>query len=259
MRSATIRTQLEMELADRYPSPFSAPQMPSPETMPTGIEEVDRLIGGLPRGRITEIFGQDSSGRTSLMLSILTQITDNEEVCGLIDPAATFDPASATDFGVDLERLLWVRTGWDLDKTLKATDLLLQGGGFGLIGIDLGAIPITEIRRVPLSTCFRLQRAAENTPTILLFINRQACIKTCASLALRMGLEHTDWSPNVLRGTHSRAEIVRSRTDPAAGWSGLDGYYRLESISCRRAVSPVQVISPPPQGIGIQGVSRHEH
>ncbi len=261
MRSATIRTQLELELADRYPSPFSTPQMPSPETVPTGIEEVDRLTGGLPRGRITEVFGPDSSGRTSLLLSTLTQTTDNEEVCGLIDPAATFDPASATDFGVDLERLLWVRTGRDLDKTLKATDLLLQGGGFGLIGIDLGAIPVAKIRRIPLSTWFRLQRAAENTPTILLFLGQESCIKTCAALALRMGLHHTDWSPNLLCGIHSMAEIVRSRTDPAAGWSGANRHYRLESISCRRTVrnSPAQVILPPPQGIGIQGVSHHEH
>jgi len=253
MRSTTIRNKLEMELADRYPSPFRDPQMPSPETMPTGIGEIDHLIGGLPRGRITEIFGQESSGRTSLMLSILSQITANDEVCGLIDPAAAFDPASATGFGIDLERLLWVRTERDLEKTLKATDLLLQGGGFGLIGIDLGAIPITEIHRVPFSTWFRLQRAAENTPTILLFIGREFSIKTCASLALRMGLDHSDWCPNILRGIHSRAEIVRSRTNAVAGWSGKERCYRLESISCRQAVrsGPTQVISPPLQGTGI--------
>ncbi len=259
MRLATIRTQLELELADRYPRPFSSPAQTPPETILTGVGEVDRLAGGLPRGRIIEIFGPDSSGRTSLLLSTLAQVTEQEEVCGLIDPTGTFDPASAVAAGVDLASLLWVRTGRDLDLAIKATDLLVQGGGFGLIAVDLGEVSPGEVRRRPLSTWFRLQRAVENTPTILLFLGRESSIKTCASLVLRLAPDRTEWSPRLLGGIRPKAEIVRSRTNPAAGWSDAIGRFRLESASHLRSVSGHRSTTLPFQQENTQGVPSHEH
>ena len=53
-----------------------------------------------------------------------------------------------------------------LDQALKATDLLLQSGGFGLIVIDLGDIPADQARRIPLTSWFRFRRVIENTPEI---------------------------------------------------------------------------------------------
>ena len=258
MRPATIRTRLELELADRYSRPFSSPTQTPPETILTGIGEVDRLAGGLPRGRIIELFGPDSSGRTSLLLSTLAQITEQEEVCGLIDPASTFDPVSATSAGVDLSSLLWIRTGRDLDLALKATDLLVQGGGFGLIAVDLGEVSPVEVRRRTLSTWFRLQRAVENTSTILLFLGRESSIKTCASLVLRLAPDRTDWSPRLLGGIQPRAEIIRSRTNPADGWSGALSRFRLESESRLRNVVGHQSTILPFQQENTQGVPSHE-
>jgi hypothetical protein len=82
------------------------------------------------------------------------------------------------------------RAKWNrLDQALKATDLLIQSGGFGLIVIDLGDIPAEQARRIPLTSWFRFRRAVENTPTILLVIARDSCAKTCASLVLQMKAE----------------------------------------------------------------------
>src|SRR5689334_13610311 len=90
---------------------------PAPERVTSGIPGID-----LPRGALTEIFGPASSGRTSLLLSILAAATAREEVCVLVDAEDEFDPVSAEAAGVDLKRLLWVRCGHHAEHALKATD-----------------------------------------------------------------------------------------------------------------------------------------
>jgi recombination protein RecA len=80
--------------------------------VPTGIGPLDELIqGGLPIGAMTELMGDVCSGRMSLALSFLSQVTGAEKVCAWIDASNTFNPAAASAAGVDLRRLLWVRCG----------------------------------------------------------------------------------------------------------------------------------------------------
>src|SRR6478672_10989052 len=114
---------------------------PTPELIPTGVSEVDSATGGLPRGCLTEIVGPASSGRTSLLLGILAAATARQEACVLVDAEDTFSPHSADEAGVQLGRLLWVRCGHSAEHALKAADLLIQGGGFGLVVMDLGDTP----------------------------------------------------------------------------------------------------------------------
>lgn len=175
---------------------------PTPETVVTGISQIDSAIGGLPRGALTEIYGPASSGRTSLLLSILAEATARQEICALVDAADAFDPLSAAASGVRLDRLIWVRSANNAEHALKAADLLIQGGGFGLVAMDLGDTPPSTARRISLTSWFRLRRAVEHTPTVLVALSRQANAKTCASLML---------------------ECVRNR----AGWSGVRGSSRL--------------------------------
>jgi len=155
-----------------------------------GVAEIDLLAGGLPRGGLTEIYGPFCSGRTSLLLSALASRTMTGEVCALVDGCDAFDPHSAEAAGVELKKLLWVRCR-NLDHALRATDLLLQGGGFSLIALDLSDVSAKNIRHVPLHVWFRLRRAVENTPTILVLLNRESQAKTCASLVLRLEAEPT--------------------------------------------------------------------
>ena len=189
-----------------------------PETCPTGLAEVDALAGGLPRGCLSEVCGPSSSGRTSLMLAAMAQATAREEVCALVDASDAFDPASAAAAGVKLERLLWVRCGGHAEHALKAVDLLVQGGGFGLVAMDLADTPVETARRISLTSWFRLRRAVEHTPTVLLVLERQPHAKTCASLTLEMRREKAAWSgtpgcSQLLRGI--RVHVERRKPAPA--------------------------------------------
>jgi hypothetical protein len=136
------------------------------------------------------------------MLAAIAGATRRDETCALVDASDSFDPASAAVTGVDLDRLLWVRCSEGdrsslhknqrrtalgrLAQVLKVTDLLLQGGGFGMVVVDLGDIPVASARRVPLTSWFRFRRSVEPTATVLLVIEREPCAKTCASLVVRL-------------------------------------------------------------------------
>ena len=181
--------------------------------MASGVPGID-----LPRGCLTEITGPASSGRTSLLLSILARATAREEVCALIDAEDAFSPHSAAEAGVELSRLLLVRCGHSAENALKVTDLLIQGGGFGVVVMDLGDTDPRMARRISLTSWFRLRRAVEHTPTVLLAVSRQSNAKTCASLVLECGRSRENWSgtrgvSRLLRGVEVRARSTKRRTE----------------------------------------------
>jgi len=152
------------------------------------------------------------------MLSALATATEREEVCALVDTTDVFDPQSAAVAGVKLERLLWVRCGGNAEYALKAVDLLVQGGGFGMVVMDLADTPEQSARRISMTSWFRLRRAVEHTPAVLLVIEQQPHAKTCASLMLEMRRENVSWSgtsgcSRLLRGIRVRA--ARSKPSPS--------------------------------------------
>jgi hypothetical protein len=166
----------------------------APEFMPSGIAGFDTVFGGIPRGCVTDIFGQVSSGRTSLMHSLMAEATAQEEFCALVDASDVFDPASAAAAGVALERLLWIRCAGNAEHALKATDLLLQAGGFGLVVMDLGDIAPQTARRISLASWYRLRRAVENTPTALVVTERAPLARACAALAVECARGSVRWA-----------------------------------------------------------------
>ena len=233
---ASLRAQVELALAGRVPAPFTIRDH-QVENVPTGISEVDALAGGLPRGALTEIFGPPCSGRTSLLFSALSVRTTHAEACALIDGCDAFDPHSAEAGGIDLKQLLWVRCR-TMEQSFRATDFLLQAGGFGFIALDLSDIPRELVHRVPLDTWFRFRRAVEGTPTILLVLEQEPHAKTCASLVLRMEAERSRWqatlSPRIadfyrhpfsrlLDGSEIHAELIQSRAHQGIKTDFYDG------------------------------------
>ena len=107
-----------------------------------------------------------------------------------------------------------------LEQALKTTDLLLHGGGWGVVVFDLGGISWVDARRINLSMWFRFRRAIENTPTILLLLGEASCAKSCASLVLRCQRKADNWSraaanietgASTFEGFEVQGEVTRSR------------------------------------------------
>lgn len=239
---AQLRSQVEGALAGRVAAPFEYRERRATENTSTGIDEIDLLTGGFPRGALTEIFGPACSGRTSLLVSALGMRTAQAEACALIDACDAFDPCQAEAAGVELKQLLWVRCR-NINHALRATDLLLQGGGFSFVCLDLSDVPRKTVRQLPLDAWFRFRRAVENTRTILVIIEQEPNAKTCASLVLKLegGLVH--WStaqpreiseartgdfawPSFVRlldGLDVHAGVVRSRINPVSRMEFREG------------------------------------
>jgi len=163
------------------------------ETLPTGLPALDDLITGFPRGAISEIIGPESSGRTTLIHSLLAASTSKLEICAYVDTSDSFDPVSAAAAGVALSQLVWIRCGKDAGHALKATDYLLHAGGFGAVVLDLCQVPPRISNRIPISYWYRFRLVIENTPTILALVEKDPLAKSCASLMLEMKRKKTAW------------------------------------------------------------------
>ncbi|MEW5978698.1 MAG: ATPase domain-containing protein [Acidobacteriota bacterium] len=335
MSSITQRKiQLEALVSGKIPEAFQPRKATYTQRILTGIPALDTAIGGFPRGGLTEICGEPSSGRTALAMSVLAEATHRQEYCALVDVSDSLDPESCSQAGVDLEHLLWVRCGllssdapyrdensahvgvappknrriskrrgvshegglsrhprnesrnlgtaithlwaetrqqtlheekspkrsdseriaaqtgplpspsvhleekhaldscrvvvpaspWErLAQALKVMDLLLQGGGFGLVVVDMAGLPVDKVQRIPLAWWFRFRTAVENTSTALLCLTRTPCTNTSASLLLRCERHQEVWTAvsKAKSGNHQatlerlklRVKVVRDRTE----------------------------------------------
>lgn len=275
--SSSLRLQIESALAHKVPSALTPRSRVLRPTTPTGVEAVDRLLeGGLPVGVLTEIVGAESSGRTSLALSSVAQLTAAGKVCAWVDVSDMLKPDCAAAAGIALPYLLWVRCGmfresvpavstsfvlpqtclhgpapvkglhgggcgthprneskgvaralkgffgtenaqyssiaaapmqdkfavssslqrasgvsavtpWSrIEQALKVTDLLLQGGGFSAVVLDMASLPAKYTSRIPLSHWFRYRAAAEHSRASVLLLTQHACANSSAGLVLHL-------------------------------------------------------------------------
>ncbi len=171
---------------------WSFESQPAESLLPLPQQDLQTLLPGLPRGAITEITGPRSSGRTALVHSLLAA-TAAGEVSIIVDCNDSFDPASAERAGADLGKLLWVQCGGRLDHAMKAVDMIVHGGGFGLVVLDLCEVPAETLQRLPLSCWYRFQRAVAYTPTVLVVAGSQPQAKSCAARRLEMGRGQVKW------------------------------------------------------------------
>ncbi len=216
MTSAAVILQdrIQTLLGDRCEAAFLRPQ-PVEETIPSPA-------GGVPRGALTEITGPVSSGRTSLLYSLLAEVSSQQECCALLDAGNAFDPVRAAAAGVRLQRLLWVRCNGNAEHAMKAADLLIQGGGFGLVAIDFADTPIKTVHRVPLASWFRLRHAVQNTRTAVIVLAQQA--HTQSSAALRVSfcaarpLWRGRWPGCILDGFEALAQRLRNHGSQERGF-----------------------------------------
>jgi recA bacterial DNA recombination protein len=236
-RLSLVRSYVE----SRLPGALSPLMRSAPEMIRTGIEGLDRLTGGIPRRGLTQICAprEVSSGRTTVLVSMMAEVTRAEEFCALVDASDCFDPASAEAAGVDMSRVLWVRGErrrgikplppqpaqktrgpWTpLEQAFKATDIIVQNGGFGLIAVDLGNIEERWVRKAPLSTWFRFARVMEKMPAALVFLLSYPAAQSCAALTVHLAGSRGRWHgagevfhANFLSGVECEFEIGRART-----------------------------------------------
>ncbi|HEY3927443.1 MAG TPA: ATPase domain-containing protein [Candidatus Koribacter sp.] len=226
MSSASIlRHQIETSLSPRFAASFQPITPVSRPLQATGINALDTLLGGgLPIGAVCEVFGPECSGRTSLALTFLAQVTRQGSACAWIDVADALDPESAAACGVDLRRLLWVRCSengaakprkkiWSrLDQALRAADLVLQAGGFAAVVFDMGAVAPEQALRVPLASWFRFRAAAERTQSTFLLLSQTSCAKSCSAVQLKLDRLRTQQEGGqVFTGLRFQAELIRDR------------------------------------------------
>ncbi len=169
-------------------------QEPATELLPTGLDSVDALLGGFPRGRISEISGPASSGRTSLLHRILAAAGARGEYCAVIDTSDNFDPTTAAASGVSLETLVWIRCNGHLEHATRATDLLLHGGGFGVVALDLCDVSPEAARRMPISYWHRFRLAVENSTSAFLVVTGETQAKSCAALSVSLARREANFT-----------------------------------------------------------------
>ena len=157
------------------------------EVVSTGSLGLDLAlgVGGLPRGRIVEIFGPESSGKTTLCLETIAQCQKNGGVCAFIDAENAFDPIYARKLGVKVEELMVSQpdTG---EQALEICDMLVRSGGVDMVVIDSVAalVPKAEIEgdmgdshvglqaRLMSQALRKLTGHIKKTNTLVVFINQ---------------------------------------------------------------------------------------
>ena len=180
MASSKI-VDLRKLLAERFaPTPVSPSAL-----LPTGVKTLDDCIGGgLPKGGITEITSAHaSSGTATLIAALLHQAHCERYFIAVVDARDSFDPQSVA--GPTLPHLLWVRCH-NASHAVRSADLLLRDGNFPIVVLDLILNASSELRGIPQTTWYRLQRLVEKIPTAFLVLSRDSIV---ASAQLKLALQ----------------------------------------------------------------------
>ena len=146
-------------LAERFPHPPAT----AATRLVTGLSFFDESSGGgLPRGAITELVSpRISAGSASLIHGLVEAAHRDNYFMGLIDGRDSFDPCGLTN--TSLRHLLWVRCT-KASEAIKAADLLLRDANFPLVIVDLVLNAPEELRKIPQTNWYRLQRLVELAP-----------------------------------------------------------------------------------------------
>jgi RecA/RadA recombinase len=174
----------------------------------TGIGALDRLMGGgWPRGALTELCGARSSGRTAIVRAGLTAALAAGEAAALIDAGGALDARALPPGAAPL----WIRCA--PDQALKAADLVIAAGGFGLVAIDLCDARV----RAPDAAWVRLRHAARAQGTSVLVSVFSPRLRSFAAAAVELqgaAAFSTD-GPPLFSGLDVRAACRRAARDGA--------------------------------------------
>jgi hypothetical protein len=184
---------------------------PTDDLATTGVEALDAALGGgLRRGHLSEVVGPRSSGRTLVFARMLAAAAGRGEAVALVDTCDRFDPVSAHASGLDLSALLWIRDVGDGSRALKAMNLVLQAGGFGVVIFDLADVPAREIRQFPHTTWMRISRVIEGSQTVAVLVGAEHIARSPGGVTIALEGSRGTWS-----GSGDRARLLRGlRVEP---------------------------------------------
>jgi recombination protein RecA len=210
----------------------------------TGLPAVDAAlgIGGLPRGRIVELFGAEACGKTALALRTAAETQRRGGGVALIDVERTFDPRQAAALGVNLDSLVVAQPGWE-EQALEIARSLAASGAVDLLIVDsaAGLVPKVELESsleavapglqaaILTRALRRLSAACVRSGTCALFLNQlrsapgpDGAETTAAGRALKT---HAAMRIDLRRIPGSRLmrlRVVRSRLGAASGEADID-------------------------------------
>ena len=259
---AAVESALRDRKLDRTLTTALAPleRMDPSALVPMDMAALDACLrGGLPRGQLSELAGPRSSGRLTLLLQMMAAAAARGEIVALIDTLDRLDVASAAAAGVDLSRLLWIRgqditgraggpvgpvdrpsgpadqfgrpaspTDRAVDRALKALNLVLQAGGFGVVAIDLADVPLAALRHIPFTTWMRVQRVIEGSDTACVLLTSEPLARSAGGFTVTLTGRPT-WTGTSdrsrrLSGIDLRARVVSPR-------KRIDGEAAIDAVT----------------------------
>lgn len=227
------------------------------EPIPTGILPLDIAlgIGGIPRGRIIEIFGPEASGKTTLALVIAGQVQKNGGLVAFIDAEHAFDPTFASKLGVNTDEI-YISQPDSGEQALNITETLVRSGAIDLIIIDSVAalVPEAEIKgeigeqqiglqaRLMSQTLRKLTGAISKTRTAVIFINQLRhkigvmfgspetttgglALKFYASVRLDVRKKDQIKRGNEIIGNYMKVKVVKNKVAPPFKSCEFELYY----------------------------------
>ena len=184
----------------------------------TGLPILDESSGGgLPRGAITELISPcTSAGSASIIRALIYGACRDNYFLALIDGRDSFDPCGLDT--ASLQHLLWVRCSKAFEA-IKGADLLLRDGNFPLVIVDLVLNAPEELRKIPQTNWYRLQRLVELAPTACLVLTRY---EMAGSAQLKLVLENS-WNLDTFETQNAIAQLrVIVKRSHLSGVAGRD-------------------------------------
>ena len=216
------------------------------ETIPTGSLSLDIALGlgGIPKGRIIEIYGPESSGKTTVTLHMIAEVQKRGGIAGFIDAEHALDPVYAKNIGVDIDEL-YISQPDSGDQALEITETMVRSGAIDIIVVDsvAGLVPKQEIEgdmgdtHVGLQARLMSQALRKLTPVIsksncvVIFINQLRekvgvmfgnpetttggrALKFYSSVRMDVRRTETLKQGGEMVGNHVRVKIVKNKIAP---------------------------------------------